>query len=821
MIDILIITALREELDALLTVSAGLKTSWRPVAGDPPHHEAAFEGRHGAITIAAARATGMTARHCGPLATRLIERLKPHGLAMCGVCAGKPGDTSMGDVVIADRVYQYDDGKRTTEGFYGDQNTFALRDQWLRVAQDMIGPARILDVFAEAPETWSAEWLLDRLSRGFPGDLRAGIARYFPDPASSGEVLKKLRHGGLLMVQAGTLCLSPEGEKAVEEYRLAEFAPIDSAPIQVHVGPMASGNAVQADPRVWEELKTSQRKTLAIEMEAAGLATVAHTHGLPFVVAKGVMDHADAHKRDGFKGLAAQASAGVLVHLLREVVARPTTISPSTMSVADRHVVTPKRPELPNYAEFESLMAGLERLRAQFHLAQPDEGQLLRDAEESYPGLEFNLTKSASGRQLLVRPRAGLHNVGIDVGQLAFPETDAGRRGEAKYRALIEHGHDVDLLPGEYQWTRHLDAEVFDYVERDVDPAHLQLSLRARAPDRAETVYLRVDASDHPPLRITTTRRLVRRGTVSETFELSGGEFAGRMLLTRYQPPEPRADGGPLLAIQRQDVTLTLELKGASLKAVDHTLRLLRSVLDEAAVWRIESIEGNLDPIRLSAPRGFDLGGITASNIDFSLLFVEALRTIARSLRQRLVYRAPSRRDIQTAFILAHALGRGPVADSDWHLTLGVPTDEPRHRMTLQAEGAWPPDLKSACERLLEGPIAQLSFRWVFGPGAGYMLFGQRLETGPPTVILGNARLAIPADDAQQKLANGEAFPVEIEFDTFGHAFPERHAEAAPVAAAGPTKPGRPTDKKLEAQRRRAKRARKARRQQRKQGRKR
>ena len=37
------------------------------------------------------------------LAATLAERLKPACLAMCGVCAGHPTDTELGDVVLADR----------------------------------------------------------------------------------------------------------------------------------------------------------------------------------------------------------------------------------------------------------------------------------------------------------------------------------------------------------------------------------------------------------------------------------------------------------------------------------------------------------------------------------------------------------------------------------------------------------------------------------------------------------------------------------------------------------------------------------------------
>jgi hypothetical protein len=50
---------------------------------------------------------GGVANEVGPLSTRR--------LAMCGVCAGKQGDVGLGDVIIADRVLEYDTGKRRVD----------------------------------------------------------------------------------------------------------------------------------------------------------------------------------------------------------------------------------------------------------------------------------------------------------------------------------------------------------------------------------------------------------------------------------------------------------------------------------------------------------------------------------------------------------------------------------------------------------------------------------------------------------------------------------------------------------------------------------
>jgi hypothetical protein len=84
---------------------------------------------------------------------------------------------------------------------------------------------------------------------------------------------------------------------------------------------MASGSAVITDPAEWGRLRRmGVRSITAIEMEAATIATVADDRGLPWLVAKGVMDHADADKEDRYKRFAARASAQVMFALLERLI---------------------------------------------------------------------------------------------------------------------------------------------------------------------------------------------------------------------------------------------------------------------------------------------------------------------------------------------------------------------------------------------------------------------------------------------------------------------------------------------------------------------
>lgn len=241
-VDVLIITALPEE-HAAARAAAGPEVVWREHGTDlaTPYLTGAYRN----LVIGLARPTRMGGRSTGPLATTLTDLLTPVCLAMCGVCAGHPDDTTPGDVIVASPAFAHDEGKQEGPVFRSDVQQFPLDDRWLRAVQNF-------------------------------------------DPSG----LPSHGHG------AGRL------------------------PFAVQAGPMASGNAVMADPGVWQRLRsTGIRKVLALEMEAATIATVAHARRVPhWLVAKGVMDNADLRKDDRFKEFAARASAEVLYALLAQLV---------------------------------------------------------------------------------------------------------------------------------------------------------------------------------------------------------------------------------------------------------------------------------------------------------------------------------------------------------------------------------------------------------------------------------------------------------------------------------------------------------------------
>jgi nucleoside phosphorylase len=257
----------------------------------------------------------MGGRVTGATVATLVDRLTPSLVAMCGVCAGNPADTALGDVVVAEPVYQYDEGKWTPQGFTGDHRQIPLDPALVRAAQDL-DPARLPSYgAADAEETML--WLLERLHVGQDPRRHPARDRYFP-AGTWKPSLERYEADGLITRPDGALALTDAGSTRVRRSLYDDVDGPRRLPFRVLVAPMASGSGVVADARIWPSLAAmGMRRITAVEMEAATIATIAHQAKVPYwLVVKGVMDHAGTAKDDRYKTFAAHASAEVLFTLL-------------------------------------------------------------------------------------------------------------------------------------------------------------------------------------------------------------------------------------------------------------------------------------------------------------------------------------------------------------------------------------------------------------------------------------------------------------------------------------------------------------------------
>ncbi len=378
-VDVLIICAVDDELDALQKVEVGRTQSWMEVDGDDPYCEATFQGDHGILRIIAACPTRMGGNATTGLAERLVERLKPAALAMCGVCAGHPEDTDRGDVIIANRVFEHDFGKHTPGRFHADLHVSPVNKAWRLAARRLRGPAKDFHGYAEPKGDDPQWWFLERLLPVEIGDqifvhdpLRSvGLRRYVPDadrPAFIGRLEDELRYV-VFNTEADKFELTDLGKKTFKAWRSRHGIEVEACPYHVYIGPIGSGNGVEAAGDIWDQVtEGGMRKALGIEMEAAAIGEVATDRNMRFIVVKGVMDHADPKKSDRYKRFAERASAEVLLHLLRRVVEPATSESGSDKGESQSALSKgPQRVDaesVPRFDDSESELTDLERLDA-------------------------------------------------------------------------------------------------------------------------------------------------------------------------------------------------------------------------------------------------------------------------------------------------------------------------------------------------------------------------------------------------------------------------------------------------------------------------
>ncbi|WP_437815759.1 pentapeptide repeat-containing protein [Sorangium sp. So ce1078] len=333
-VDVLVVAALQDELEGVLAQGEGGAAGWRELRdlGGFRYYRRAFPSAHGGSLAVAAAWIGEAGQRTAAIrGQQLLTELDPACLAMCGICAGDPGKVALGDVIVADRLYSFDEGKRVAPPgqeaeLLHDLRTFDLAAAW---KMDAAFLARELDLAAlsrERPPSREAQqrWLLDALHAHEAEGGPAPVAHPDRRRACPGWTarLKEAVKDGLIATNGGALRLTDAGrERAQEERLLHPDGPPSDPPLRVRVGAIATFAAVMQDPGIWGDLQRLVRGTLGLDMEGAAIGDLAARCQKRSIFIKAVSDHADLAKDDGFRAFACRASAAVLLAFLQKHLA--------------------------------------------------------------------------------------------------------------------------------------------------------------------------------------------------------------------------------------------------------------------------------------------------------------------------------------------------------------------------------------------------------------------------------------------------------------------------------------------------------------------
>ena len=341
-VDVLVITALPEELKALCNVRGFGETEWKKKLDSKkdPYYVNRFKCSNGNfITIAAAYAVDTGGVDSVELATRLSLYLNPKCLAMTGICAGDREKVFLGDVIVAKQVFKFDYGKAVAcysrgesgeeirhEDIELDSKSILLDDRLLKEIQEFIDKWEGLgkDVVRPKSMDYQKRWFLHRLHDFEKNVTQSDPLNMVEDWFKRPVVLKQLIDQKLVSWNAdnSSLKLTEKGESQVKREKLLEGqCKPDNEQVVVHLASIGTSDKIMKDERLFETLRkmrTGVRKVYGVEMEGSGIGRIAFKNKISSLIVKSVSDYGDDEKDDEFHTYASSSSANFLIDFLTQ-----------------------------------------------------------------------------------------------------------------------------------------------------------------------------------------------------------------------------------------------------------------------------------------------------------------------------------------------------------------------------------------------------------------------------------------------------------------------------------------------------------------------
>ena len=208
-----VVTALPDpELAAVLNIDWGWQTLELPNDPTVYHHGSFLKGgRRQSVIAASASRMGLTATAI--LSMKMINRFKPHYLAMAGILAGIGGNCSFGDVIAADPCWDWGSGKYLVKG---RSHLFAAAPYQANINSFIRSK---LSLFA------SAQSEFDEIRRQWTGPSANSVLKMHIGPVASGaSVLEDPRMADSILQQHRKLI-------GIEMESYAVLAAVDESPL--------------------------------------------------------------------------------------------------------------------------------------------------------------------------------------------------------------------------------------------------------------------------------------------------------------------------------------------------------------------------------------------------------------------------------------------------------------------------------------------------------------------------------------------------------------------------------------------------------------
>lgn len=229
-----------------------------------------------------------------------IHELNPRFLAMVGFCAGKKGSVNLGDVVVAEKVYNYDNGKETDNGnFLPEIECFRIPDFWKMMIERMGDDWKRRITVNKPVDLEYERYLFIQNCLEAEGPIAVKEAWSHDDFPDLRLLIEEYRKMGYLRLSSGKIHMTKKGKSVFEDKMVTDYwGGYKAEQTRVRIGQMATGANVIEHDDIFDYLqRTYERKTIAIDMEATAVGEVSSYKEKHFLVAKGVGDYGRCGKQ--------------------------------------------------------------------------------------------------------------------------------------------------------------------------------------------------------------------------------------------------------------------------------------------------------------------------------------------------------------------------------------------------------------------------------------------------------------------------------------------------------------------------------------------
>ena len=315
--DVLIVCALREEYDALVAVTDGIHRAWIENKVDGwLTSTSVFNCSEGVLSIQATWLGDIGREQALATAGQLISLRPSRSSAMCGICAGDPSKTSLGDVIFASSIWSYDAGKIVV---INGESYFAAESHHYKPKPKLMQRYRAFKIDCSPWQSLRPKLTLEQQEAWYIRAKLASIleAEAFEEncPDWSLYVYNRLLKRGWITENGD---LTDVGDKKALQLNVQyRNNPLPTKDFKVHVGAIATGAAVVEDDGIFTRLYNTVRGVRGIDMESSAIAALGAVTDKPVFIVKGISDYGDQFKDDRYREFAARSSAEALVKFLR------------------------------------------------------------------------------------------------------------------------------------------------------------------------------------------------------------------------------------------------------------------------------------------------------------------------------------------------------------------------------------------------------------------------------------------------------------------------------------------------------------------------